>query len=56
MDPTQPQEIADALYRVLTESALAERLRREGPPRARLFSRERWASDTLRVYQDALGR
>jgi len=56
VDPTQPAEIAAALYSLLTESALAARLRREGPPRARLFSRERWASETLRVYEDAVGQ
>jgi len=56
VDPTQPVEIAATLYSLLTEGALAARLRREGPPWAQLFSRERWASETLRVYQDALGR
>ncbi len=56
VDPTQAAEIAAALYSLLTEGALAERLRRAGPPWARLFSRERWASETLRVYEDAVGQ
>lgn len=55
VDPRSEEQIALALERVLTDSALAARLRRDGPPQAAQFSCERWARATLDVYREAAG-
>jgi glycosyltransferase involved in cell wall biosynthesis len=51
IEPHQPEAIADAVQRVLTDAALADRLRRAGRARAELFSWERCARETLAVYR-----
>jgi alpha-1,3-rhamnosyl/mannosyltransferase len=45
------EEIADAMESVLTEAALRERLVAAGRARARGFSWERVARETLSVYE-----
>lgn len=52
--PDDPEELAAALLRVLTDHALADDLRRRGRDRARQFSWERAARETIEVYRTAL--
>lgn len=51
VDPNQWEELAVALWRVLTDDALAAELRQKGQQRAALFSWERAARETLDVYR-----
>jgi glycosyltransferase involved in cell wall biosynthesis len=55
VDPTQPESIAYALRRVLTEPDLAAQMRQRGLERAALFTWERTAARTVEVYQQVLG-
>jgi glycosyltransferase involved in cell wall biosynthesis len=50
--PRDPPALAEAMIRVLTDPALAERLRRNGPPTAARFT---WAGAVDR-FEEALGR
>lgn len=52
IDPHSPEQLADALVRVLTDRALRETLRAKGIERARQFTWERAARMTLGVYRD----
>ena len=54
IDPDQPDSIADALYRALTDSALRATLTQRGLEQARHFSWEKAARETLAVYERAL--
>lgn len=56
IDPTDVQAIADGLMRVLSETALRERLRTAGVARAAEFSWTRAADHTVRVYDAVLGK
>ena len=51
IDPTDVGALADAMWRVLTDSALASDLRRKGLARSAEFSWDRAARETLAVYQ-----
>ena len=51
VDPDDVQAIADGLERVLTDSALAARLRADGLARARTFTWPRTARVVLDVYR-----
>jgi glycosyltransferase involved in cell wall biosynthesis len=51
-DPFLPEAIADALERILLDSALRAELSRRGPRQASKFSWSRAAAQTLRIYQD----
>ncbi len=55
VDPFSEAGIADALARVLGDAGLAARLREAGHARARAFSWERTAAETLEVYRSLLG-
>lgn len=50
VDPEKPLEIADAIKRLCTEKGLADELRRKGTARARSFSWETCAEQTMDVY------
>jgi|YNPNPStandDraft_1061719.scaffolds.fasta_scaffold25275_3 glycosyltransferase involved in cell wall biosynthesis len=50
VDPDDTASIADALYRVLADSALAALLRQRGLARAALFTWQETAKQTLAVY------
>jgi glycosyltransferase involved in cell wall biosynthesis len=50
----EPDALADALATVLADKPLRERLREAGLARARAFSWERTARETMAVYRDAL--
>ena len=54
IDPLKPEAIADALRRVLSDSALREDLRRRGLERARHFSWEQSAKRVRRIYDEVL--
>jgi glycosyltransferase involved in cell wall biosynthesis len=55
VDPREPAEIAAAAHRVLTDPALAQTLRARGLERARMFSWERCARQTLGVFKSVVG-
>jgi len=54
VDPRDPAAIAAAMEEALADTATGARLRAAGPARARRFSSERWAADTLQVYREAI--
>jgi glycosyltransferase involved in cell wall biosynthesis len=56
VDPRSVAELAAALQRVLSDTALAERLAAAGRARAERFSWEETARRTLAAYREALGR
>ncbi|OQY46060.1 MAG: hypothetical protein B6242_08865 [Anaerolineaceae bacterium 4572_78] len=49
--PKNIQEITDAMYRLLTDSALADDLRTRGLTQAKKFSWEKTAQETIAVYK-----
>lgn len=55
VDPCDEDAISSALATVLSEPGLARRLSAAGLERARSFSWERTALETLRIYREALG-
>jgi glycosyltransferase involved in cell wall biosynthesis len=54
VDPCSIEDLAGGLYQILSDNALAKRLRQAGINRARQFSWEKCAAETLAVYQEAL--
>lgn len=54
VDPDDPEDIAEALKRVLTQESERERMRRAGLERAEAFSWERVARETRAVYEELL--
>jgi glycosyltransferase involved in cell wall biosynthesis len=56
VDPDDPEDIAQALARVLTDEPLRLRLRQLGLAQAARFTWERTARETLAVYQTVLAR
>ncbi len=52
VDPYNVEELAEAMYRVLTDTALHEQMRWKGLERAQLFSWEETARKTLKVYEE----
>jgi glycosyltransferase involved in cell wall biosynthesis len=52
VDPENVQEIAGAMERVLTDQDLRAELSRRGRERAKLFTWERCAQETLKVYEE----
>lgn len=55
VNPEAPEELADAMVRVLHDSSLRAALREKGFQRARQFTWERAARQTLAVYREACG-
>jgi glycosyltransferase involved in cell wall biosynthesis len=53
VDPYRTEAIAEAMYRSATDRALRDRLLVEGPTRAKRFSWERAARETVSVYEEA---
>jgi glycosyltransferase involved in cell wall biosynthesis len=53
VDPLSVEQIAGAIARVLEDQALRARLREAGPERARHFTWERAAQETVAVYEEA---
>ncbi|MCS7222001.1 MAG: glycosyltransferase family 1 protein [Anaerolineae bacterium] len=56
VDPYDVEAIAEALARLLEDAELRQRLREAGLARARLFSWERTARETVAAYRLALGQ
>jgi len=54
VDPYSVDDIADGMRRVLTDPALSEALSQKGLARARTFSWERTARETLAVFGRAV--
>jgi glycosyltransferase involved in cell wall biosynthesis len=54
-DPNRAEEIAAAVERILSDSALAARLRAAGPAQAARFSWERAAAETHALYRQVVG-
>ena len=54
VDPNEPEEIAVAIHRVLTDDALREEMRAKGLQRAGCFSWTIAAERTIEVYQQVL--
>jgi glycosyltransferase involved in cell wall biosynthesis len=54
VDPLDVAGLTSAIARGLSDEALREKLRLAGPQRARLFTWERCARETLAVYEEAL--
>jgi alpha-1,3-rhamnosyl/mannosyltransferase len=52
-DPTDPEAIAGATDRLWHDAQLRDELRRAGHARARQFTWQRTAVQTLQVYRDA---
>jgi glycosyltransferase involved in cell wall biosynthesis len=52
VDPYDPQSIADAIRRVITDQALSQDLRRKGLARARQFSWETSVRRIRDIYRD----
>jgi len=54
VDPGNAEEIANAIARVHSDEESAMRMRKEGPIRARQFTWEATARNTVAVYQEAI--
>lgn len=54
VNPYNVDEIADAMYEVLTNDGLKDELIRKGLERAKKFTWEKCAKETLKVYEDVL--
>jgi glycosyltransferase involved in cell wall biosynthesis len=54
VNPYKVVEIAEAIYKVLSNDSLRDTLRRKGLERAKEFSYEEFARKTLKVYEKAL--
>jgi glycosyltransferase involved in cell wall biosynthesis len=54
VDPENPESIARALEQVATDESLHQRLRELGLARARIFSWQKSAAQTMEVYEKAL--
>jgi len=55
VDPYDVEGLAEAMHRVLTDADLREELRRRGLARARQFTWERTARETVAVYREVCG-
>lgn len=53
-DPRDREALAGAIYRSITNEGLRQRMRAEGLKRAKRFSWERCARETLKVYEEVL--
>jgi glycosyltransferase involved in cell wall biosynthesis len=55
VDPTNVEALAEAMHRVLTDGDLRQHMREKGLARAKQFTWERCARETLAVYQEVCG-
>jgi glycosyltransferase involved in cell wall biosynthesis len=53
VDPEDPDAMAEAMSRLLDDEPLRQELSRKGIERARAYTWERTARETLEVYQEA---
>jgi glycosyltransferase involved in cell wall biosynthesis len=54
VEPTDAEEMAGAMHRILTDSDLRDTLRAKGLERAKVFSWQRTARETVRTYERAM--
>ena len=54
VDPYDVEDIARGIYKVLSDSTLRDELRRKGLERAKLFSWEKTAKETLAVFEEVI--
>jgi glycosyltransferase involved in cell wall biosynthesis len=54
IDPVNADEIADAIYRVISDTSLRDHLIRKGFERAKRFSWEKTARETLALYNEII--
>jgi len=52
INPYSIEELAEAMYKVLTDESLRSKMRKDGLSRASLFSWEKTASQTLSIYEE----
>ena len=50
-DPRSVEEITNAMFTVLTNESLNQKLRHTGPKRAKMFSWDRTARETYSIYE-----
>ena len=55
VDPSDPDAIANAIYKVLANDGLRNEMIKKGLERVKEFTWERCARETLEVYEDVLG-
>ena len=55
VNPTSPEEIGEAMLRVVNETGLRERLMRAGPEQAARFDREKTIRRLMHLYRQAAG-
>jgi glycosyltransferase involved in cell wall biosynthesis len=55
-DPSDDRAIADAIHRILNDTALNEALVKKGLDRAKLFTWERNAGELLKIFSEVAGR
>jgi glycosyltransferase involved in cell wall biosynthesis len=51
IDPNEPIQLAEAMLKVISDSQLRQELIRLGKERAKLFSWEKTAQETLKAYR-----
>ena len=56
VDPNDVEGLAEAMHRVLRNAELCKELRRKGLERAKLFSWEETARQTLTIYKNVVAR
>ena len=54
IDPNKPMELTEAVLKLITNSQLRQELIKKGKKRAKLFSWERTAKETLKAYRSII--
>jgi glycosyltransferase involved in cell wall biosynthesis len=54
IDPNEPTDLAEAILRVISDSQLRCELIHKGKERAKLYSWERTAKETIKAYKSLL--
>ncbi|WP_341527580.1 glycosyltransferase family 1 protein [Nostoc sp. UHCC 0302] len=54
IDPNEPIELAEAVLKIISDSQLSQELINKGKERAKLFSWERTAKETLKAYKSLI--
>jgi len=55
VDPNNYEEMAEALYKIISDSKTAKELVKKGREHAKQFTMERMAGETLKVYESCFG-
>jgi glycosyltransferase involved in cell wall biosynthesis len=54
IDPNDPMQLAEAIIQVIIDSQLRQQLINKGRERAKIFSWQRTAKETLKAYQSII--